>query len=44
MRYLRDLSGDPNRTSDFDRRMSVLYAMLVLALIVSGTALVVTVL
>ncbi len=39
MNYLHDLSGNPNRTSEFDRRMSILYAMLLLALIISGASL-----
>ena len=44
MNYLRDLSNDPKRTSDFDRSMSVLYAALLLALVASGVCLVVTIL
>jgi Zn-dependent protease with chaperone function len=44
MNYLRNLSNDPKRTSDFDRSMSVLYAALLLALVASGVCLVVTIL
>jgi STE24 endopeptidase len=44
MNYLRDLSNDPRRTSDFDRSMSVLYAALLVALVVSGVCLVTTIL
>jgi len=44
MNYLRNLSDDPKRTSDFDRSMSVLYAALLVALVASGVCLVVTVL
>jgi STE24 endopeptidase len=44
MNYLRAMSNDPRRTSDFDRSMAVLYAALLVALVVSGTFLVITIL
>ena len=44
MNYLRDMSNDPRRTSDFDRSMAVLYAALLLALVASGVCLVITIL
>lgn len=36
VRYLQDLSTDPSRTLQFDRSMSVLYAMMTLALLACG--------
>jgi STE24 endopeptidase len=39
MNYLRDLSSDPRRTSEFDRTMGILYSVLLIALVFSGAVL-----
>jgi STE24 endopeptidase len=42
MQYLQQLSSDPTRTAQFDRWMSLLYAMMLFALLVSGVWVLIT--